>query len=248
MNKELMCRGKVALVTGATGNGIGRSAALTLAREGATVAVNYHRNAEAASQIVAYIESQGGTALALQGDIMEAEGCRNLVEATVAQFGRVDICVINPGGGWHPEPPDALDTAAALEDMRREVAPVLHLLPLLLPRMYAQHWGRIVAVGLSPALPSPAYAYNIAKAARHEAILQAQPQAWVHGVTLNLVAPGPVANIDSLEEAIAQSQHGESWQTRPTTSAQDIAESIAFLCSEAGRFITGAVLPFQFSG
>jgi NAD(P)-dependent dehydrogenase (short-subunit alcohol dehydrogenase family) len=65
---------------------------------------------------------------------------------------------------------------------------------------------------------------------------------------VNVVAPGPVSSIESLQEAIKQNQHGESWQTRATTSPQDIAESIAFLCSEAGRFITGAVLPFQFSG
>jgi NAD(P)-dependent dehydrogenase (short-subunit alcohol dehydrogenase family) len=132
--------------------------------------------------------------------------------------------------------------------MQREVAPVLRLLPLLLPRMYTQKWGRIIAVGLNPNLPSPAYAYNSAKFARHHAILQAQNQAWAHGITVNVVAPGPVSSIESLQEAIKQNQHGESWQTRATTSPQDIAESIAFLCSEAGRFITGAVLPFQFSG
>ena len=165
-----------------------------------------------------------------------------------ADFGKVDICVINPGANWHPESPDILDANAVLDDIHREVAPVLHLLPLLLPHMYQQQWGRIIAIGMNPNLLSPAYAYNIAKATRLEAIIRAQNHAWSHGVTLNVVAPSPVDEIKSLTEAIEQSRHGEAWETRPTTSPQDIAESIAFLCSEAGRFITGAVVPFHFAG
>ncbi|HEX2906090.1 MAG TPA: SDR family oxidoreductase [Phototrophicaceae bacterium] len=243
----LMCAGKVAIVTGAS-SGIGCSTALTLAREGASVVVNYYNNADAAKQVVAHITGQGGRALAVQADIFEVAGCQKLVTTTIEQFGRVDIGVINPGGGWHPEPPNALDAAAALDDIQHESAPVLYLLPLLLPCMAQQHWGRIIAVGMNPNLPSPAYAYNLAKAARREAILQAHPAAWAQGVTLNVVAPGPVDEIQSLEEAIAQSQQGEAWRNRATTSPQDIAESIAFLCSEAGRFITGAVLPLHFSG
>ena len=243
----VMCADKVAIVTGASGGGIGRSTALTLAREGASVVINYHSSADAALQLVDIIESEGGSAFAVQADVFNAEGCRQLVEATVERFGRVDICVINPGGGWHPEAPDKVDPAAVLGDIQREVAPVLYLLPLLLPQMYQQNWGRIIAVGVNPSLLSPAYAYNLAKACRLEAILQAHKPAWEHGVTLNVVAPGPVAEIESLDDAIAQSQHAESWLMRPTTTSQDVAESVAFLCSEAGRFITGAVLPFQFN-
>ncbi len=239
--------GKVAIVTGAASGGIGPCTALTLAREGASIVVNYHSSANAATRLVDLIKTQGGAALAVQADVFEAESCRHLVETSADHFGRVDICVINPGGGWHPEALDRLDPAAALDDIQHEAAPVLNLLTLLLPRLYAQDWGRIIAVGMNPMLPSPAYAYNIAKAARRELMIQGHGQAWAHGVTMNVVAPGPVSDIGTLEEAVTLSQHGSSWLSRPTTSPQDIAESIAFLCSEAGRFITGAVLPFQFS-
>ncbi|MBN1966322.1 MAG: SDR family oxidoreductase, partial [Anaerolineae bacterium] len=126
------------------------------------------------------------------------------------------------------------------------VAPVLHLLPLVLPVMYAQGWGRIIGLITNPHLPSPAYAYNVAKAARAEVLLQAQDAAWPHGVTVNAIAPGPVEPLPSLDEAIEQCAHGPAWQQRATTSPQDIAESVAFLCSEAGRFITGCTLPFHF--
>jgi NAD(P)-dependent dehydrogenase (short-subunit alcohol dehydrogenase family) len=76
-------------------------------------------------------------------------------------------------------------------------------------------------------------------------MLLARGSAWVNGVTVNTIGPGPVPEIESLELAIEQCEHGPAWQNRATTSPQDIAESVAFLCSEAGDFISGAVLPYM---
>jgi len=75
-------------------------------------------------------------------------------------------------------------------------------------------------------------------------MLLAWEKAWEHGVALNIIGPGPVAEITTLEEAIEQCAHGPAWDKRTSTSPQDIAEGVAFLCSDAGRFVTGAVLPF----
>jgi NAD(P)-dependent dehydrogenase (short-subunit alcohol dehydrogenase family) len=69
--------------------------------------------------------------------------------------------------------------------------------------------------------------------------------AWQDGVTVNVIGPGPVPEIGGLEEAIEQCKHGPAWHDRPTTSPQDIAEGVAFLCSEAGNFVSGAVLPYM---
>ena len=142
----MRCRGRVAIVTGAAGQGMGRSIALTLAREGARVVVNYRSSEESARAIVSHIVRQGGTAIAVQADVYEAEGCQRLVEQTVKAFGGVDICVIGPGGGWHPEPPQQVDAGAALQDVQHELAPVYHLMALLLPGMYERGWGRLVSV------------------------------------------------------------------------------------------------------
>jgi NAD(P)-dependent dehydrogenase (short-subunit alcohol dehydrogenase family) len=240
------CEGKVAIVTGAAGSGLGRSIALTLAREGAHVIVNYRHSQANAQAIVEHIESRGGSALAVAADIFEAEGCRKLVQTTMEQFGQIDICVIGPGGGWHPEGIDQLAPEAALEDLRQETAPLLHLMSLILPGMYERRWGRLIGIGTHPVKLSPAYAYNTAKAARMQALLLAQDQAWKQGVTVNVIAPGPVAGISNLDGAIEQSQHGLAWQKRTDVSPQDIAEGVAFLCSESGRFITGCVLPYLF--
>ncbi len=240
------CDGRVAIVTGAAGKGMGRSIALTLAREGAKVVVNYRTSRESAQAIVQHLQRQGREAIAVQADVFEADGCRSLVGATAERFGQVDICILGPGGGWHPEAVHELDSNAALEDVRKELAPIYYLLPLVLPGMYERKWGRIVTIALEPPYDCPAYAYSVAKAARAHALLLARHAAWKHGVTANVIGPGPVPGIESLQEAIEQCEHGPAWLNRKSASPQDIAESVAFLCSEAGAFISGAVVPYMF--
>lgn len=237
---------KVALVTGSAGKGMGRSIALTLAREGAKVAVNYRTSKDQAHATVDHIKSHGGNAIAVKADVFKADDCEHIVDEMIKHFGRIDICIINPGAGWHPEPLDKLDSAAAIEDIQHEVAPFLNLMPLVLPQMYQRKWGRVIGIALLPPYESPAYSYNVGKAARVHAMIHARDQAWRNGVTVNIIAPGPVSAIESLSEAIEQCEHGPAWQNRSNTSPQDIAESVAFLCSDAGRFVTGCVLPFLY--
>jgi NAD(P)-dependent dehydrogenase (short-subunit alcohol dehydrogenase family) len=225
---------------------MGRSIALTLAREGAKVVVNYRASEESAKAVVTHIESCGGMAAAVRADVFEADGCRRLIEETTARFDQVDICVVGPGGGWHAEPLDQLDPAAALEDARHELAPLYYLMPLVLPGMYERRWGRLIGIAMHPARPSPAYAYNAGKAARLQALLLAHEGAWRNGVTVNVIAPGPVEAIANLAEAVEQCDHQAAWEQRANVSPQDIAEGVAFLCSEAGRFVTGCVLPYLF--
>jgi NAD(P)-dependent dehydrogenase (short-subunit alcohol dehydrogenase family) len=242
----MMCEGKVAIVSGAAGRGIGRSIALTLAREGASVVVNYRTSVDSARAIVNHVASQGGRAAAFQADITQQDQCRALVDFATQEYGTIDICIIGPGGGWNPQSIEELDSMAALDDAHKELAPIYHFMPLVLPSMYERKWGRLIAIGLIPPFDSPAYAYNVAKAARTQALLIARDSAWQNGVTVNTVAPGPVGEIENLEQAIDYCGHGPAWTGRATTSPQDIAESVAFLCSESGNFISGGVLPFMY--
>lgn len=242
----MTCKGKVAIVIGAAGKGMGRSIALTLAREEANVVVNYRTSDEMAKAVVDHITGRGGEAAAVQADVFTADGCMKLVQAAVEKFGQVDICIINPGTGWHPEPPDKLNASAALDDARAELSPIYHLMPLVLPGMYERRWGRVIGVSLVRPFSSPAYAYNVAKAARTHALLAMRREAWKHGVTVNVIAPGPVNGIDELSQAIELCEHGPAWKDRPNVTPQDVAEGVAMLCSDAGRFISGAELPFMF--
>jgi NAD(P)-dependent dehydrogenase (short-subunit alcohol dehydrogenase family) len=77
------------------------------------------------------------------------------------------------------------------------------------------------------------------------ALLLARDEAWPNGVTLNVIAPGPVPSIESLGEAVEQCAGGHAWQQRTAASPQDIAEGVAFVCFEAGQFISGCVLPYM---
>lgn len=228
---------------------MGRSIALTLAREGATVVVNYRTSETTATEMVKYIEGRGGQAIAVQADVFTEEGCKAVVDVAVKRFASVDICIVNPGGEWKPGPIEAISPDAALEDVRRELAPLFHLMPLVLPGMYERGWGRIIGLGLLPdggVSTGHGYSYLVGKSARIEAVRMLQAQAWEHGVTVNIVAPGPVSAIGSLEEAIDQCRHGTAWVARRNVSPQDIAEGVAFLCSEAGRFVSGAVIPYRY--
>jgi len=139
----MLCKDKVAIITGATGNGIGRSIALTLAREGANVVVNYKNDTDKAEKIVNYIRNSGGNAIVYKADIFNMDDCRKLAEAAISEFGKIDICILSPGGGWHPEPVDKLNIPDALDDVRLEIAPIFNLLPCVLPDMYKRKDGRI---------------------------------------------------------------------------------------------------------
>ena len=244
----MKCEGKIAIVMGAAGQGMGRSIALTLSREGADVVVNYRTSKAHAQEIVKHIQERGGNAIAVQADIFTAEGCKHLFDATICQYGRADICVVGPGAGWHPESPNKLNANAALADLHDDVAPLFYMMPLVLPGMVERTWGRLVGLALHPTKLPPAYAYNVAKTARAESFRLAVNDLWGKGVTVNTVAPGPISHIVSLTEAIDQCEHGENWKTRDNVSPQDVAEGVAFLCSESGRFVTGCVLPYMFNG
>lgn len=88
--------GKVALITGAS-RGIGRATALTLAREGASIIVNYAGNVAAAKVVVTEIESLGQRAIAIQADVGHPPDIQKLIDQAIAVFERVDILVCNAG-------------------------------------------------------------------------------------------------------------------------------------------------------
>lgn len=238
---------RVAIVTGAAGNGTGRSIALTLAREGFHVILNYRTSRESAEELAAYLNAgAGGRAVAVPGDIYEQSGCEAVVNAALEHFGRVDVCVIGPGAGWNPEGLTELEPEKMLRDLYQETSPVSHLLPLVLRDMKKRGWGRIIGISSNLEIPSPAYSYNAAKAARTQALLLAAEPAWQMGVTVNVIAPGPVEHFTDAQQARACCAHEALWNDRNHITPQDIAEGVAFLCSDAARYLTGCVLPYRF--
>jgi NAD(P)-dependent dehydrogenase (short-subunit alcohol dehydrogenase family) len=239
---------RVAIVTGAAGGGMGRSSALTLARCGFNIVVNTRQNAEAARAICEAINTFDVASVPVVADVSSTADCRSLVSACHARFGRVDACIISPGAGWHPDAPDRLQPEDAIADSLAELSPVFSLVPLVLPSMSQRRWGRIVAITMNPRLPSPSHSYNVAKSARARAVLSMADFAWKHGITVNVVAPGPVEALGELSEAVQYARRGARNSGRQKVGPQDIAEGVAFLCSENGRYVTGTELTYSFDG
>ncbi len=237
---------KTAIVTGAAGRGMGRSISLTLASEGANVVINYHKNQTHAKEIARYINENYARAIAVKANIFNGHECELLVNETIKHFKKVDILIIGPGAGWNMEPIDQLDAEKSLTDVNNEISPIYHLLPLVLPNMNQQKWGRIIGISVLTNPPSPSYSYNVAKRARTAALLSASEEAWKNNVTVNVISPGPVKNIDTFDQAINLANKSDEWMNRQNVTPQDIAETVSFLCSEEAAFITGNEINLKF--
>ena len=196
------CKEKVAIVTGAAGKGMGRSIALTLAREGIVVAVNYLKNQEGAEAIASYIRDNGGKAITVQGNIYIKEDCEKLVNTTLDHFKKVDICVIGPGANWNPEDLKSLKSDKSLQDVNQEISPIYNLLPLVLNNMEKRKWGRIIGIASNMDIPSPSYSYNAAKSGRIEALKLAVKEAWRMGVTVNIIGRARLMKFQALKRHV----------------------------------------------
>lgn len=242
-----MCRtleGKVAVVTGAS-RGIGRAIALELARRGARVVVNYHRNAAAAEEVVAAIRAEGGEAVAVGADVSDFQQAQALIQAALNTFGRIDILVNNAGVTR-----DQLILMMSEEDwdtvIRVDLKSLFNTCKAAARPMVRQRYGRIVnissVVGLAGQGGQTNYA--AAKAGVIGFSKSLAKELGPRGITVNVVAPGfiPTDLTADLPEELRQEAVRRTPLGRPGTP-EDVARAVAFLASDEASFITGAVLP-----
>lgn len=244
--------GKVALVTGA-GSGIGKAAALKLAREGAAVVVMSRTRTEI-DKTAAEIERAGGRALAVPCDTTDDAGMRALVAQTLDMFGRLDIVVANAGinGVWAPIEdlrPAEWDKTIAV-NLKGTYLTIHHAVPAL----QKAGGGAIVVVSSingTRTFTSPgASAYSATKAAQLAMVKQLALELGKRKIRINAVCPGA---IESDIEDNTQRRGSDIAGIRvdfpegdiPLTGgasgkAADVADVIAFLCSDAARHVTGS--------
>ncbi len=248
---DLQLTGRVAIVTGGA-RGIGRGIALTLAAEGAQVAVNYRERSDAADEVVRKIAEAEGKAAAFRADVGDYGQAERMVRDVLARFGRIDVLVNNAGVVTrHP----ILDVP--LEEWDRVVRTNLYGC-FHCSRLVGRHMverggggkivsissihGRVAKAGMGP--------YCATKAAIELFSKQLAVELAPHRINVNVVASGTI--ITEINLPLYQSTAPADVQKRTAVlqrvpwgeigRPEDIGHAVAFLASDAARYITGAVL------
>lgn len=248
---ELGLQGRVAIVTGGS-EGIGRATALTLAREGARVAL-LARRPEVLEQAVAEVEAAGGSALAVPTDVTKADELERAVSAVAERLGPPTI-LVNNAGTAAGNPFDRVDDEQWQADLDLKLLAAVRASRLVLPHMRAAGGGRIVnvtaVVGKHPAASSvPTSVSRAAGIALTKAMSKdlARDNVRVNAVCIGLIKSGQIGRMAqrahpglSLEDAFAKL--GEPIPLGRVGEAQEAANLIAFLVSDASSYVTGVAV------
>lgn len=234
---------KVALVTGVGSPiGFGRAIALTLAREGCDILVN-DIILEEADQALPEIEALGRKAVAVKADITDANEVKDMVELMLARFGKIDILVNNAGAMGLQKP--FVDTTESDWDIDINVnfKGMLNCTRTVLGHMISRKSGKIINIssaGAKLCVPTGAV-YCAAKAAVVVFTRTLAKEVAPLGINVNSIAPGP-ANTGLSRNNPPEMLEGFVENLVPmkkVTTAQDIANMVAYLASDVSSDITG---------
>lgn len=229
---------KVAIVTGSS-SGIGKAIAERLAKEGATVVVNYAHSADAAQEVVQTIEQQQGKAIAIQADMSQVPEIRRLFKETKDRLEKIDILINNAGVAAQSSISEVTE-----EDYEKVFNVNVRgvFFSLKEATNYIQNGGRIVNVSSSVTVyPNPGLAVYAASKASEKIFTEVLAKEIGHRqITVNSVMPGPtVPGMFSNVDPTTQEQAAELSPFDRLGEPKDIADVVAFLVSEEARWITG---------
>lgn len=238
-----MLENKVALVTGAS-RGIGRAIAEKLAKDGATVIVNYNGSREKAEAVVKEIEDLGGKAEAYQCSVADFAAVEEMMKYVIGKYGRIDILVNNAGITR-----DGLLMKMSEEDFDAVIATNLkgafNCMRHVARQMIKQKGGRIINISSISGVMGNAGQMNYAasKAGVIGMTKTAARELASRGITVNAIAPGFITTdmtevlSDSVKEGILA-----QIPMKAMGEPADIADTAAFLASDGAKYITGQVI------
>jgi 3-oxoacyl-[acyl-carrier protein] reductase len=237
--------GKVAVVSGAS-KGIGAGIAEELAKDGAAVIVNYSSSPEGAQAVVKKIKAAGGKAKAVQADLSQPGEAKKLIDAAVAEFGKLDI-LVNNAGVYSFVPLEKIDEQHYDRIFSLNVKGLLFATQAAV-RVFGENGGTVInisSVASLNAVPT-ASVYSATKAAVDSLTRTLAAELGPKGIRVNSVLPGPVDTEGT--QAIAEFEQLRDTfvpQTplRRIGTPHDIATAVSFLASEDSGWITGQVIP-----
>jgi 3-oxoacyl-[acyl-carrier protein] reductase len=234
--------GRVALITGA-GRNIGREMALTLAAAGASVAVNARSNRAEADAVVAEIETAGGKAIAVMGDVIDPAAVVAMIAATVKQFGRLDI-LINNAAIRKEGPLDTMSFEAWRDVMGVILDGAFHMTKAALPHLKVSGQGAIINIGGVSAHTGAKGRVHVVTA---KAGLIGMTKALAHDlsgdkITVNCVVPGLI-NTNRDPNAPLPSHHNVNRTlVGHLGTSSDIANAVRYLVGPNARYVTGQTM------
>lgn len=234
--------GRVALVSGAS-RGIGRAAAIALAKAGADVVVNYYAHADEAEAVASAVEGEGRRSLCVQADVADLDAVEGMVEKAVDAFGRLDMAVSNSAFSQR-EPFYEADVEAFRRTVDVTMWGAFHVVRSAARQMITQGGGGSIVVVSSPhaflAVPR-SMAYNMSKAAIDHMARTAAIELAEQRIRVNVVHPGwtdtPGERKFATEEEIRRGGEQLPWGRLAT--AEEIARGVVFLCDPASDYMTG---------